>query len=104
MHSSCSRKMRREQEEVFVFGVRMVLLRLLFVLLVAAALLFAGIRMYSVPVALAAQKELSAHSKRPTQFHYVCPMHEDVTSKKQGLCPKCKMKLVKKPVPQPPAQ
>jgi hypothetical protein len=31
-------------------------------------------------------------------------MHEDVTSKKRGTCPKCKMKLVKKPVPQEPAQ
>lgn len=82
----------------------MPLLRLLYVPLVALALLLTGTGVYSVPVALAAQKERSAHSKRPTQFHYVCPMHEDVSSKKQGLCPKCKMKLVKKPVPQRPAQ
>ena len=97
--------MRREQEEALVHQeVTMHSLRLLVVPLVASALLLIGMRVYSVPVALAAQKELSAHSKRPTQFHYVCPMHEDVTSKKQGRCPKCKMKLVKKPVPQQPAQ
>ena len=59
-------------------------------------------QVYSVGVVTAAQKERSAHSKKPTQFHYVCPMHEDVTSKKRGLCPKCKMKLVKKPVVQEP--
>jgi hypothetical protein len=28
-------------------------------------------------------------------------MHEDVTSKKRATCPKCKMKLVKKPVKEP---
>jgi hypothetical protein len=27
---------------------------------------------------------------------YVCPMHPEVTSTKQGLCPKCNMKLVPK--------
>ncbi len=78
--------------------------RLLTVLLVAAALLLTGFRVYSVPVATAAQKERSAHSKKPTKFHYVCPMHEDVTSKKRATCPKCKMKLVKKPVKQEAAQ
>ena len=46
-----------------------------------------------------AQKERSAHSKKPAQFHYVCPMHEDVTSKSRSICRKCKMKLVRKPVP-----
>lgn len=79
-------------------------LRLLAVPLFAAALLLSGFQVYSVPVISAAQKERSAHSKKPTNFHYVCPMHEDVTSKKRGTCPKCKMKLVKKPVPQEPAQ
>ena len=72
--------------------------------LCAAALLLSGSQVYSVAVVTAAQKERSAHSKKPAKFHYVCPMHEDVTSKKSGLCPKCKMKLVKKPVPQEPAQ
>ena len=45
-----------------------------------------------------AQKERSAHSKKPAQFHYVCPMHDDVTSKSRGICRKCKMKLVRKPI------
>jgi hypothetical protein len=58
--------------------------------------------MYPVGVVAAAQKERSAHSKKSTRFHYVCPMHEDVTSKKPGTCPKCKMKLVKKPIVQEP--
>jgi hypothetical protein len=85
-------------------GKEMHHLRLLAVPLFAAALLLSGFQVYSVPVISAAQKERSAHSKKPTNFHYVCPMHEDVTSKKRGTCPKCKMKLVKKPVPQEPAQ
>jgi hypothetical protein len=66
--------------------------------LFAVALLLISSQVYSVSVVTAAQKERSAHAKKPSQFHYVCPMHEDVTSKKRGLCPKCKMKLVKKPV------
>ena len=78
--------------------------RLLTVLLFVAALILNGFQVYSVPVATAAQKERSAHSKKPTKFHYVCPMHEDVTSKKRATCPKCKMKLVKKPVKQEAAQ
>lgn len=79
-------------------------LRFLITPLFAAALLLSGFQVYSVAVVTAAQKERSAHSKKPAKFRYVCPMHEDVTSKKSGLCPKCKMKLVKKPVPQEPAQ
>ena len=79
-------------------------IRLLSLPLFAAALLLYSSQVYSVAVISAAQKERSAHSRKPTQFHYVCPMHEDVTSKKRGTCPKCKMKLVKKPVPQEPAQ
>ena len=51
--------------------------------------------------AVTAQKERSAHTKKPAQFHYVCPMHEDVTSKTRGICRKCKMKLVRKPLPPP---
>ena len=78
----------------------MKLLRFLIVSLVAALLLNANC-MYSVRVN-AAQKEHSAHSK-PARFHYVCPMHEGVTSKTPGLCPKCKMKLVRKPVPPKPS-
>ena len=67
-----------------------------------AALLLSVTSMYSVAVN-AAQKEHSAHSK-PARFHYVCPMHEDVTSKKPGRCPKCKMKLVRKPAPPKPSE
>jgi hypothetical protein len=74
-------------------------LRFLILPLLAATLLLAGFEVYSVPVVTAAQKERSAHPKKPIQFHYVCPMHDNVTSKKEGLCPKCRMKLVKKPVP-----
>jgi len=70
--------------------------------LCAVTLLLSTPQVYSVHVVTAAQKERSAHAKKPSQFHYVCPMHEDVTSKKQGICPKCKMKLVKKRIVQEP--
>lgn len=80
----------------------MKVLRILTRLPLAIALLLSPSSMYPLSVVTAAQKERSAHSKRPAKFHYVCPMHEDVTSKKSGLCPKCKMKLVKKPVVQEP--
>ena len=79
-------------------------LRFLILPLFAAALLLSGSGVYSVAAVTAAQKERSAHSKKPTKFHYVCPMHDNVTSKKRGFCPKCKMELVKKPIPQEPAQ
>jgi len=78
--------------------------RLPIVLLFVGALILSGSTVYSVPVVSAAQKERSAHPKKPLKFHYVCPMHEDITSQKRGACPKCKMKLVKKPVLQEPAQ
>jgi hypothetical protein len=74
-------------------------LRFPFVPLFAIALLLLGNGMYPVTFVNAAQKGHSAHSKKPAQFHYVCPMHEDVTSKKRGTCPKCKMKLVRKALP-----
>jgi YHS domain-containing protein len=35
---------------------------------------------------------------------YTCSMHPDYTSDKPGICPECKMKLVKKVVEQPAAQ
>ena len=78
-------------------------LRLLFPLSVAFALLLSAGSVYSVASEAAAQKEHSAHSK-PARFHYVCPMHEGVTSKKPGFCPKCKMKLVRKAVSPKPSQ
>lgn len=77
-------------------------IRLLTRLALASALLVSATGVYSVGVVTAAQKERSAHSKKPTRFHYVCPMHEDMTSQKRGMCPKCKMKLVKKPIVQEP--
>lgn len=76
-------------------------LRFLIAPLLAAALLFAAAHLYSVNVVIAQKK--SAHSKKQTQFHYVCPMHEDVTSKKRGTCHKCKMKLVRKAIKKQPS-
>ncbi len=76
-------------------------LRLRLLPLLAATLLMTGLSGYSVHVVTAKQKERSAHSKKPAQFHYVCPMHEDMSSKKPGACPKCKMKLERKPVKEP---
>ena len=73
--------------------------------LLAVTLLVLGTSVYSVGVVTGAQKQRSAHSKKPAQFHYVCPMHEDITSKTRGKkCPKCKMKLERKPVPNQPSQ
>jgi Heavy metal binding domain len=71
--------------------------KLLIVPLLAAALVATTVGGYTSGVA-AQQNARSAHSKKTTQFHYVCPMHEDITSKKPGTCPKCKMKLVRKPI------
>ena len=78
------------------------ILRLLTVPLLAALLLFTVVGLYSVPVT--AQGQGSAPTKKPAEFHYVCPMHEDVTSKKRGICHKCKMKLVRKKVVKEPSQ
>jgi hypothetical protein len=72
-------------------------LRLLTVPLLAATFFVTAASLSPLTV-VTAQKEKSAHSKKPTQFHYVCPMHEDVTSKSRGICRKCKMKLVRKQI------
>ena len=74
--------------------------KLLLLPLLAAALIVTTASRYT-PGVSAQQKERSAHSKKPTQFHFVCPMHEDVTSKQRGTCHKCKMNLVKKRLPKP---
>ncbi len=74
--------------------------KLLLLPLLAAALIVTTSSAYA-PGVSAQQKEQSAHSKK-TEFHYVCPMHEDVTSKQPGTCPKCKMKLEKKRLPKTP--
>ena len=80
-------------------------LRLWLLPLLAATLLVWGGGVYSVGVVTAAQKTRSAHSKKPAQFYYVCPMHEDVTSKTRGKkCPKCKMKLERRSLPKQPSQ
>jgi Heavy metal binding domain len=78
--------------------------RLLGSSLLAFALLLSVAQMYSVVAVTAAKKERSVHSNKPVSFQYVCPMHEDVTSKKAGLCPKCKMKLVRQPLSPKPSQ
>ena len=75
--------------------------RVLVLPLVAASMLFATAGLHAAPVVSASQSN-SAHSKRPARFHYVCPMHEDVTSKTRGKkCPKCKMKLERRRVKEP---
>lgn len=74
----------------------MTFLRFLYALLIAAALLFATAGLSSVPVHAHPDGQ-ETESEKPS-FHYVCPMHEDVTSKKPGKCRKCKMKLEKKKI------
>lgn len=64
--------------------------------LLAIALLPAGASLYSAPVHAHSDEQETEPSK--PAFHYVCPMHEDVTSKKPGKCRKCKMKLEKKKI------
>ena len=64
--------------------------------LLAIALLPAGASLYSAHVH-AHPNEQETEPAKPA-FHYVCPMHEDVTSKKPGKCRKCKMKLEKKKI------
>lgn len=46
------------------------------------------------------QGEQEAEPEKPA-YHYVCPMHPDVSAKKPGKCYKCKMKLEKKRVKKP---
>lgn len=64
--------------------------------LLAIALLPTAASLYSAPVH-AQSNEQETEPAKP-EFHYVCPMHEDVTSKKPGKCRKCKMKLEKKKI------
>jgi len=69
-------------------------LRFLHAPLLATALLFPSASLYSVPVHTRPDGQ-ETETEKPA-FHFVCPMHEDVTSKKPGKCRKCKMKLEKK--------
>ena len=68
--------------------------------LLAAALIFATEGLYSAQVVTTPQTT-SAQSSKRVRFHYVCPMHPEVQSKKPGKCPKCKMKLEKKRIKEP---
>lgn len=68
-------------------------------LFIVASLPFVGTAEYCVRATPAEQKEPAVRVKESTQFHYVCPMHDDVTSSARGKCPKCKMVLVKKRIP-----
>ena len=72
-------------------------LRILIAPALAFSLLPAAASLYAMPVH-AHQDAQETEPEKPAQFHYVCPVHEDVTSKKPGKCRKCKMKLVKKKV------
>jgi hypothetical protein len=72
--------------------------------LVAFALLLSVGGMYSVRAAGTNQDGQAAPPAKPATFRYVCPMHEDVQSRKPGKCPKCKMKLEKKKVKEPEAK
>ena len=73
--------------------------------LLAVSLLLTAAGLYSMPGVHAHQDRQETEREKPA-FHYVCPMHEDVTSKKPGKCRKCKMKLEKKKVKEdkPPQQ
>jgi len=71
--------------------------RILIATLLAFSLLPAAGHLYSAPVH-AHPDEQETEPERPAGFYYVCPMHDDVTSKKPGKCRKCKMKLEKKKV------
>jgi hypothetical protein len=84
----------------------MKILRILIAPALAFSLLLAATSLYSGAVhAHETQGDAQeTDPDKPAEFHYVCPMHEDVTSKKPGKCRKCKMKLVKKKVKEPVAK
>lgn len=69
--------------------------------LLASLLLLSAGSLYSDAAVGTNQNGQTAPPKQPTTFRYVCPMHEDVQSKKPGKCPKCKMKLEKKRIKEP---
>lgn len=78
-------------------------LRFLIAPLLAVALLPATASLYSASV-LHAHTAQDEQSEKPPTHHYICPMHDDVTSKKPGKCRKCKMKLEKKRIKTPAAK
>lgn len=73
--------------------------RFVYAQLIAAALIASTGNLPSVPLVHAHEQD--EQPEKPPAFHYVCPMHEDVTSKKPGKCRKCKMKLEKKRIKEP---
>lgn len=64
--------------------------------IVAAAFVLAASISFS-QAAAQTQKTAKTQQSAPAQKAplYVCPMHPEVTSTKPGICPKCKMDLVK---------
>lgn len=70
--------------------------RLLSMPLLGAVLLLEAGSIYTAPVVTAEKNSSAQSQQKPAQFQYVCPMHEDVKSKRPGKCYKCKMKLEKK--------
>ncbi|HEU4435640.1 MAG TPA: heavy metal-binding domain-containing protein [Pyrinomonadaceae bacterium] len=75
--------------------------RILIAPLLAFSLLPSASSMYAVPVVHAHQQGQETEPDKPAEFQYVCPMHDDVTSKKPGKCRKCKMTLEKRKIKQP---
>jgi hypothetical protein len=75
--------------------------RLFFIPLVLAATLSPVTGSGHVHGVSSGQKERAAPQKRAAQVHYICPMHPDVKSKSRGICPKCKMSLVRKRIVKP---
>lgn len=66
--------------------------------LLAVFLLTAASELQALPAVHAQNNAQETQPEKTAEFVYVCPMHEDVTSKKPGKCRKCKMKLEKKKV------
>jgi Heavy metal binding domain len=92
-----ARPRKREREGMARrVGEKMIIRRLLLAPFVLAVLLSPVPSPCHGHVLPVGQKGTAASQKKTAQVHYVCPMHSDVTSKSRGVCPKCKMSLVKK--------
>jgi hypothetical protein len=76
-------------------------LRLLSVSLLGAALLSTSGSGYTAPAVIVEKSSSAKPQQKPAQFQYICPMHEDVKSRRPGKCYKCKMKLEKKRIKEP---